>query len=140
MKFNESLIPDAPAAAGENIGEWGYGVAVYGAASGHARAKGTPSLMADMYGFTSEEEMSDTKAYLCSHGDYQLEQVGVKRLVALLYFSVLALVALVVARGGEATSHLLLFKFLFKSIFLVTWGGVTLVLLSSIVFSGGWCR
>ena len=78
MKFDESLIPDSPAAAGENIGEWGYGVAVYSAARGHPRAKETPSLMADMYGFTSEEEMSDTKAYLCSHGDYQLEQVGVK--------------------------------------------------------------
>ena len=98
-------------------------MAVYGAARGHAIAKETPSLMADMYGFTSEEEMSDTKAYLCSHGDYQLEQVGVKRLVTLLCFSVSALVTLVVARGGEATSHLLLFKFLFKSIFLVTWGG-----------------
>ena len=35
------------------------------------------SLMADMFGFTSEEEMSDTKAYLCSYGNYQLEQVGV---------------------------------------------------------------
>ena len=78
MKFNESLIPDSPAAAGENIGEWGYGVAVYGAARGHPRAKETPSLMVDMYGFASEEEMSDTKAYLCLHGDYQLEQVGVK--------------------------------------------------------------
>ena len=78
MKFDESLIPDSPAAAGENIGEWGYGVAVYSAARGHARAKDTPSLMANMYGFVSEEEMSDTRAYLCSHRDYQLEQVGVK--------------------------------------------------------------
>ena len=51
MRFNESLIPDSPAAAGENIGEWGYGVAVYSAARGHARPKKTPSLMADMYGF-----------------------------------------------------------------------------------------
>ena len=78
MKFDESLIPDSPAAAGKNIGEWGYGVAVYSAARGHARTKETPSLMADMYRFTLEEEMSDTKAYLHSHGDYQLEQVGVK--------------------------------------------------------------
>ena len=115
-------------------------MAVYSAARGHARTKETPSLMADMYGFTSEEEMSDTKAYLHSHGDYQLEQVGVKQVVALLYFSTLALVTLVVARGVEVTGCLLLFEFLFKSIFLVTWGGVTLVLLSSLVFSGGWCR
>ena len=34
------------------------------------------SLMAEMYGFVSEEEMQDTKAYLWSHGSYQLEQVN----------------------------------------------------------------
>ena len=77
MRFDESLIPDSPAAAGENIGEWGYGVVVFGAARGHHRAKETPSLMANMYGFASEE-MSDTKAYLQSHGNYQLEQVSAK--------------------------------------------------------------
>ena len=76
MRFNESLIADSPAAAGENIGEWGYGVAVYGVVWGHCRAKETPSLMADMYGFSLE--MSDTKAYLQSHRNYQLEQVSVK--------------------------------------------------------------
>ena len=32
MKFDDSLIPDSPTATGENIGELGYGVAVYGAA------------------------------------------------------------------------------------------------------------
>ena len=78
MRFDESLIPDFPAAAGENIREWGYGVAIFGAAWGHCRAREMPSLMADMYGFASEEEMSDTKAYLHSHRDYQLEQVNVK--------------------------------------------------------------
>ena len=78
MRFNESLIPDSPAAAGENIGEWGYGVAVYGVAQWHHRAKETPSLMADIYGFALEEEMLDTKAYLWLHGNYQLEQVSVK--------------------------------------------------------------
>ena len=83
MRFDESLIPDSPAAAGEIIREWGYGVAVFGAAKGHHRANETPSLMANMYGFASEEEMADTKAYLRSHGDYQLEQVCVKWLVAL---------------------------------------------------------
>ena len=36
----------------------------------------TPSLMADMYRFTYEEEMEDTKAYLHSHGNYQVEQVS----------------------------------------------------------------
>ena len=32
MRFDESKIPSAPAAAGKNTGEWGYGVVVYGAA------------------------------------------------------------------------------------------------------------
>ena len=35
-----------------------------------------PSLMADMHGFASKEEMSDTKDYLRSHGNYKLEQVS----------------------------------------------------------------
>ena len=37
MTFDESLIPAhvAPMAAGAEIGSWGYGVAVYGAAIGH---------------------------------------------------------------------------------------------------------
>ena len=62
---------------GEEVRSWGYGVAMFGAARGHRRAVVTPSLMADMYGFTSEEEMSDTKDYLWSHANYQLEQVSV---------------------------------------------------------------
>ena len=36
----------------------------------------TPCVIADMYGFALEEEMQDTKAYLHSHGGYQLEQVN----------------------------------------------------------------
>ena len=70
IRFNESLVPDSPAAAGENIGEWGYGVAVYGASRGHCRVQETPSLMANMDSFASEEEMADTKAYLQLHGNY----------------------------------------------------------------------
>ena len=83
MMFDENLMPDSPAAAGENIRKWGYGVAVFGVAKGHCRAKETPSLMADMYRFASKEEMSDTKAYLWLHGNYQLEQVSVKQLATL---------------------------------------------------------
>ena len=50
-------------------------MAVFSAARGHRREVETPSLMADMYGFASEEEMSDTKDY--SHSNYQLEHVSV---------------------------------------------------------------
>ena len=77
MRFDESRIPSAPAAAGQNIGEWGYGMVVYGAAQGHHQSKQTSSLMADMYGFSCEE-MADTKQYLREHGNYQLEQVSIK--------------------------------------------------------------
>ena len=51
-------------------------MSVYGAGWGHRREVETPSLMADMFGFISEEKMSDTKKYLWNHGNYQLEQVG----------------------------------------------------------------
>ena len=78
MTFDEGLIPAhvVPIAAGEEIGSWGYGVSMYGAARGHRREMVTPSLMADMDGFTSEEEMEDTKVYLHNHGNYQVEQVS----------------------------------------------------------------
>ena len=77
MAFDDTWIPSTPAAAGQNIGEWGYGIGVFGAARGHARECETPSLLVDMCGFKSKEEMEDTKAYLHSHRGYQLEQVGV---------------------------------------------------------------
>ena len=79
MTFDESLIPVhiTPITAGEEIGSWGYGVSMYGAAWGHRREVATPSLMADMYRFTSKEEMEDTKVYLHDHGNYQVEQVSV---------------------------------------------------------------
>ena len=51
-------------------------MSVYGVAHSHRRESVTPSLMADMYSFVSEEEMQDTKAYLHSHDGYQLEQVN----------------------------------------------------------------
>ena len=76
VTFDDAWIPSTPAAAGQNIGEWGYGIGVFGAAHGHARECETPSLLADMCRFKSEEEMEDTKAYLWSHRGYQLEQVG----------------------------------------------------------------
>ena len=78
MRFDKSRIPSAPATAGQNIGEWGYGMVVCNAAQGHHQSKQTPFLMADMYGFSCEEKMADTKQYLRDHGNYQLEQVSGK--------------------------------------------------------------
>ena len=79
MVFDVSWIPTQvpPVAAGQDHGAWGYRVGVYGAAQGYRRDMATPSLMANIYGFACEEEMVDTKEYLCRHGGYQLEQVRV---------------------------------------------------------------
>ena len=75
MLFDPALIPD-PAVAGQNVGAWGQGVAVYGATKGFKRPRTMPTLMSSMYGFECEEEMDDTKKYLLAHGGYQLEQVS----------------------------------------------------------------
>ena len=85
MTFNESHIPAhvSPMAAGEEVRAWDYRVSVYGAAQGHRREVVTPSLMANMFGFASKEEMDDTKRYLWSHGYYQLEQVRVSKRVSI---------------------------------------------------------
>ena len=85
MWFDPDHIPmcTTAAAVGEEVRSWGYGVTMFGAARGHRREVVTPSLMVDMYGFMSKEEMSDIKDYLWSHGNYQLEQVSVTQMVGL---------------------------------------------------------
>ena len=75
MIFDEDQVPPVPFVTGQDISAWDEGIAVHGAARGHRREHQTLLLMADMFGFASEEEMEDTKAYLWSHGWYQLEQV-----------------------------------------------------------------
>ena len=62
------------ARAGHQCLEW-RGCCVWCSQRPQERMK-TPSLMADIFGFASEEEIEDTKAYLWNHGQYQLEQVG----------------------------------------------------------------
>ena len=76
MDFDENWVPSVPFVPGQDISAWGEGVTVYGAARCHRRVCKTLLLMADMFGFASEEEMEDTKAYMWNHGKYQLEQVG----------------------------------------------------------------
>ena len=77
------LSNTTPAAAGVEVRLWGYGVAVFGTSRDHRREVKMPSLMANMYGFASEEEMSDTKQYLRCPGNYQLEQVSFTQLIEL---------------------------------------------------------
>ena len=76
MEFDEAWVPPYPVVAGQGIGTWGEGVAVYGAAKGYRHQHTMPTLMASMFGFDCEEEMADTKQYLLNHGGYQLEQVS----------------------------------------------------------------
>ena len=78
MRFDAGRIPSVSTAAGQQIGEWGYGVGVYGAARGYVREKETPSLMSSMYGCRCDEELQDTQKYLREHGGYQLEHVSSK--------------------------------------------------------------
>ena len=109
MRFDENLIPDSPAAAGQPIGEWGYGVAIFGAARGHCRARETPSLMADMYqvclrgGDVRYQGLSPV-TWKLSVGTSKCQVTG-----HFVLFYALGLVTSVVTRGGEVTSHLLLF-------------------------------
>ena len=81
MLFDASRVLPMPFVPSQGRGAWDTGVTVSGVARGHRRVTSTPSLMADMYGFVSEEEMEETKAYLKSHGNYQLEQVGVQKFI-----------------------------------------------------------
>ena len=76
MRFDVACIPLVPSAAGQQIGEWGYGVGMYGAAHGYVCEKETPSLMLSMYGCRCDEELQDTQKYLWEHGSYQLEHVS----------------------------------------------------------------
>ena len=78
MMFDHSRVPDWPVTSGAEIGSWGYGMQVYGVARGHKRKRETPSLLADMCGFSCEEEMQDPRQYLWSHSNYQIEQASVK--------------------------------------------------------------
>ena len=68
MIFDEGRVPPVPFVTGQDIGAWGEGITVHGPARGHRREHQTPLLMADMFGFASEEEMQETKAYLWSCG------------------------------------------------------------------------
>ena len=76
MVFDEAQVLPYPVVAGQGVGAWGKGVAVYGVAKGYRHLHTMPTLMASMFGFDCEEEMADTKQYLLNHGGYQLEQVS----------------------------------------------------------------
>ena len=76
-----------PAVLGEDATEpdkpWGDGITVSGP-NQPLKGRQMPSLMADSYGFKSQEELMRVQKYCRDHGGWQLEQVRCqpKRLVA----------------------------------------------------------
>ena len=61
-----SMAPETP---------WGEGIQLVGVIQ-PLRRKQTPSLMADSYGFQSQEELLRVQKYLKDRGGCQLEQVS----------------------------------------------------------------
>ena len=61
-----STVPETP---------WGEGIQLAGVIQ-LLKGRQTPSLMADSYGFQSQEELLCVQKYLKDHGGWQLEQVS----------------------------------------------------------------
>ena len=62
-------------AATEPNKPWGDGITVSGP-NQPLKGRQTPSLMADSYGFKSQEELLRVHKYCRDHGGWQLEQVS----------------------------------------------------------------
>ena len=54
---------------------WGEGIQLAGVVQ-HLKGRQTSLLMADSYGFQSQEELLCVQKYLKDHGGWQLEQVS----------------------------------------------------------------
>ena len=66
-------VPGEVSAASET--PWGEGIQLAGMVQ-HLKGRQTTSLMADSYGFQSQEELLWVQKYLKDHGGWQLEQVS----------------------------------------------------------------
>ena len=58
----------------DTSGEWGHNIKVVGLPWRESGTK-KKSLLADMFGFTSDGELNNVTNYLRSHGGFELEQV-----------------------------------------------------------------
>ena len=65
---------EAASSGTETTGPCREGIHLYGAPQ-PLKGHHTASLMADIYGFASTEELFRVQKYLCEHGRWQLEQV-----------------------------------------------------------------
>ena len=66
-------VPGEVSAASET--PWGEGIQLAGIVQ-HLKGRQTTSLMADSYGFQSQEELLRVQKYLKDHGGWQLKQVS----------------------------------------------------------------
>ena len=66
-------VPGEMSAAAET--PWGEGIQLAGMVQ-QLKGRQTPSLMADSYGFQSQEELYWVQKYLKDHGGWQLKQVS----------------------------------------------------------------
>ena len=67
--------PTVPSEASQTFDTpWGEGIHLAGVVQ-PLKGKTTSSLMADSYGFQSQEELLRVQKYLKNHGGWQLEQV-----------------------------------------------------------------
>ena len=66
-------VPGEASAASET--PWGEGIQLAGVIQ-PLKGRQTPSLMADIYGLQSQEELLQVQKYLKDHGGWQLKQVS----------------------------------------------------------------
>ena len=67
-------------------GQWGHNIKVVGLPRRESGTK-KKSLLADMFGFTLDGELSNVANYLRSHGSFKLEQVRTKA-TCVQYFTI----------------------------------------------------
>ena len=61
----------------DSSSQWGHNIKVVGLPQRESGTK-QKSLLADMFGFTSDGELNNVTNYLRSHGGFELEQVRTK--------------------------------------------------------------
>ena len=85
MTWSPHEVPPSDASS-----QWGHDIKVVGLPRRESGTK-KKSLLADMFGFTSDGELNNVANYLRSHGGFKLEQVRAKA-TRVQYFAVKRLV------------------------------------------------
>ena len=105
--------------------QWGSSIVISGQAKRIHGSK-QKSFMADMYGFASDGELQAIKAYLLSHGNFEIEQVTLQGGVLLL------------VRLGNRPSRLQHFRLFYGRLLSVSSGRLFfMIVYAEVCFSGG---